>query len=397
MKTVILMARLGKPSTFIQRRISAAANHGIDLMVEIEGEKPQWMTDQKIKTVENYQGKSVKSFLYFWIGLVLKPKITFQYFRFFREKEKRNYWGSTVKTGALVPLFFMKKVDIIHVQWTYSAPFYRILANHYKATLLTSVRGSQVTISPQISEKANRYLKESIQSTDYFHCVSQSMKDAILAHGATQPCFVNYNGIQLHKFSPVPFHEKSKKFKIISVGLMIWRKNFIMALQVAFELKKRNIDFEWHFYGKGVERNALFYLTSKMNLQDHVYINHAISEQELIPQFQKSHALVSTSAGEGLANVVVEAMACGVVPVVWDCEGMLEAIEDHFSGFVLPFGDIASMADALEELSKNRKKCEEMSINAVDRMKNHFDESVHSKKMMEWYQRIMEETHRSRT
>jgi glycosyltransferase involved in cell wall biosynthesis len=396
MKTVILMARLGNPTTFIQRRISAAATFGIDLMVEIEGKKPQWMEDQKIKTVNNFQEKPFRSFLFFWLGLLLKPTISIQYFRFFRNKEQRNFWGCIIKTGALVPLFFIKKVDIIHVQWTYSAPIYRILADYYKAILVTSVRGSQVTISPVISENANWYLQESILSADYFHCVSESMKDAIMAHGAKQPCFVNYNGIQLHKFSSIPFSAKSEKLTIISVGLMIWRKNFIMALQVAYELKKRNVNFEWNFYGKGVERNALFYLTTKMNLQDHVHINPAISEQELIPKFQHAHAFVSTSAGEGLANVVVEAMACGAVPIVWDCEGMTEAIEDQNSGYIIPFGDVSLMADAIQMLDTNRTKCQEISTNAVHRIKNHFDESVHSKKMMEWYQGILEDKQRTK-
>jgi glycosyltransferase involved in cell wall biosynthesis len=177
---------------------------------------------------------------------------------------------------------------------------------------------------------------------------------------------------------------------------MIWRKNFIMALQVAYELKKRNVNFEWNFYGKGVERNALFYLTTKMNLQDHVHINPAISEQELIPKFQHAHAFVSTSAGEGLANVVVEAMACGAVPIVWDCEGMTEAIEDQNSGYIIPFGDVSLMADAIQMLDTNRTKCQEISTNAVHRIKNHFDESVHSKKMMEWYQGILEDKQRTK-
>jgi glycosyltransferase involved in cell wall biosynthesis len=83
--------------------------------------------------------------------------------------------------------------------------------------------------------------------------------------------------------------------------------------------------------------------------------------------------------------------------VVWDCEGMTEAIEDQNSGFVIPFGDVSLMADAIEMLDANRMKCQEISANAVDRIKTHFDESVHSKKMMEWYQRILEEKQRTKS
>ena len=338
----------------------------------------------------DYRQKQFSAFFWFWIGLLLKPGLTIRYYQFFKRSERKNHWGSLVVTGAMVPLFFIKKIDIIHVQWTYLAHIYRILANHFRALLVTSVRGSQVTISPVISEKAKSDLHKSIASTDYFHCVSESMKESILSHGAKQPCFVNYNGIQIQKFSPIPFGEKPAKFSIISVGLMIWRKNFIMALQVAFELKKRGVDFEWNFYGKGVERNALIYLVQKLNLQNYVRINEAISEKELIPLLQNSHALVSTSAGEGLANVVIEAMACGVVPVVWNCEGMSEAIMDKESGLILPFGEVDSLADALKNLANNRDFCEKLSANAVIRIKNHFDESVHSRNMMNWYQSILE-------
>ena len=46
MKTVVLMAGLGQPSTFIQRRILAASTQGIELLVEISGQKPKWIIDK---------------------------------------------------------------------------------------------------------------------------------------------------------------------------------------------------------------------------------------------------------------------------------------------------------------------------------------------------------------
>jgi colanic acid/amylovoran biosynthesis glycosyltransferase len=394
MKKVILMAGLGQPSTFIQRRILAGNQQGLELIVEVTGKISSWLIENQIQAVSVEPNKKLKNIFLFLFALVRKPILTSKYFFYFIKVETKGIGGSVFMTGAMAPLFWMKRPHIIHVHWTYLSSKYLILARHFNAKLVTSVRGSQVTISPIFSEKAQIELKKSIECTDYFHCVSESMKAAILSHGAKQPCFVNYNGIQIEKFSTVPFSEKSSKFNIISVGLMIWRKNFIMALQVAFELKKRGVDFEWNFYGKGVERVALIYLVQKLNLQNNVRINEPISEKELIQLFQKSHILVSTSVGEGLANVVVEAMACGCVPVVWDCEGMSEAIVNEKTGYIISFGDANEMVEIIEHLASNPNKTKELSENAAERIKSHFDEAVHSKKMLDWYQSILEEKQR---
>jgi glycosyltransferase involved in cell wall biosynthesis len=57
---------------------------------------------------------------------------------------------------------------------------------------------------------------------------------------------------------------------------------------------------------------------------------------------------VLSSRSEGLANVVLEAMACGTPIVSSRCGGAEEVIEDGRSGLLYDVGDIDGLARALE-------------------------------------------------
>lgn len=69
------------------------------------------------------------------------------------------------------------------------------------------------------------------------------------------------------------------------------------------------------------------------------------------PELARATALVVPSSREGLPNVVLEAMALGVPVVSFDWPGAREILRPGASGHVVPPGDVARLADALERLA----------------------------------------------
>ena len=53
---------------------------------------------------------------------------------------------------------------------------------------------------------------------------------------------------------------------------------------------------------------------------------------------------------EGLARSLIEAMAYGVAPVVTDCGGSPELVQNGISGLVVPVADSAALAAAIRKL-----------------------------------------------
>ncbi len=69
------------------------------------------------------------------------------------------------------------------------------------------------------------------------------------------------------------------------------------------------------------------------------------SSSDLVPAYSALQLIVSASTSEGFPNVVAEAMACGVRPVVTDVGDSARVVGR--CGWVVPSGDAAALGDAL--------------------------------------------------
>lgn len=76
---------------------------------------------------------------------------------------------------------------------------------------------------------------------------------------------------------------------------------------------------------------------------------------------------LAPSRSEGFGLPVLEAMACGTVPVATRCGGHEFIIEDGVSGFLVPVGDATAMADRLGMLIEDDALLRKMSEAAHER------------------------------
>jgi glycosyltransferase involved in cell wall biosynthesis len=75
---------------------------------------------------------------------------------------------------------------------------------------------------------------------------------------------------------------------------------------------------------------------------------------------------------DGLANLVLEAMAAGLLVLCTDLPGVRELIDDGLSGRVLSPHDPAWLAGALETLFENPDLRERMARRARNKVEQHF-------------------------
>ncbi len=71
-----------------------------------------------------------------------------------------------------------------------------------------------------------------------------------------------------------------------------------------------------------------------------------------LPDLLVGHSLVlATPYAEGFGMALVEAMACGLAPVVFDVGGPRRLVDDGVTGRVVPAGDVAAASDAIVDLA----------------------------------------------
>jgi glycosyltransferase involved in cell wall biosynthesis len=378
--------------TFILKRLLALDKQGVNLIIETSKENKNRLKREFSNSIFIIKPKvelsRIDKLLFQFLLMFLNISITIRLIRL----SPHTKWISTLKWSyENFHLIDLKKVDIIHLQWISMGEHFSWLKQFYKAPIIGSARGSQVTIYPITKTGFINSLKKSIQSLDYIHCVSKDISQVCSERGATESqLFVNYNGTDLNQFSMKEnIDNYIDQLELVSTGLLMWRKGYLYQLLVLKKLIEKGISVRLTIIGSGSEYDSLVYTAEMLGLHNHIILKGQLTHDEVKSTLHQSHVYLSTSIAEGLANSVMEASACGVVPVVFQCEGMKEIVDDGNTGYVVPFGDIDTMTSRLIHLYQHQEELAYMSKNAREKIVHEFDINHHVKEIIKIYKSIL--------
>jgi glycosyltransferase involved in cell wall biosynthesis len=99
--------------------------------------------------------------------------------------------------------------------------------------------------------------------------------------------------------------------------------------------------------GEGVDRSMLEELVKKLGLEDDVALPGFVANP--YAYMSRASLYVLSSRWEGLPTVLIEALYCGPPIVATDCpSGSKEILADGRHGSLVPVGDVAALAQAIE-------------------------------------------------
>ena len=130
--------------------------------------------------------------------------------------------------------------------------------------------------------------------------------------------YVIYNGVDTKKFK---FDEKISNKKIAYVGYLNSKKNIHLLLQCFKALKEYDNEYSLHIAGLWQEDRLklnCFDFIKKTNLKD-VHLHNHISDVH--NWLQNKSYIVSTSLFESFQYSIMEGMACGCLPLVYNWYG----------------------------------------------------------------------------
>lgn len=170
---------------------------------------------------------------------------------------------------------------------------------------------------------------------------------------------------------------------IATAGRLEKEKNLPILFKIFSEIRRRE-RVKLLVIGDGSERHSLEKLSDELGVsRDVIFVGY---QNNLYKFIKKADIFVHTCLFEGFANVIVEAMACGVPVVAVDCPyGPRDIIKHGENGLLVQMHSETLLAEALCLLLQNKQLRDSMSQKSLTKVLNFSIDS-----MVGSYQKIFE-------
>lgn len=163
---------------------------------------------------------------------------------------------------------------------------------------------------------------------------------------------------------------KQTKKRVISVGRYCHEKGFDDLLRAWARVQHACPDWKLVIYGDG-NRSQYEVMLSELGIDSHrCELNGPVSDIQL--EYANSSMAVCSSRFEGFGLFILEAMACGLPVVSFDCPwGPSSIITNLEDGVLVENGNVSKLADNMVLLMKNEDNRLRMSKNAIKNVRRY--------------------------
>ncbi|SHK54164.1 glycosyltransferase family 4 protein [Xylanibacter ruminicola] len=173
--------------------------------------------------------------------------------------------------------------------------------------------------------------------------------------------------------------------RVITIGRYSYEKGYDILLRIWSVVEKKSTDWQLDVFAMGDPTPYVKMMDDLSIDKKRCHLHSSVVDVE--EEYLKSSILVQPSRTEGFGLVIVEAMACGLPVISFDCEnGPRSIVTNGEEGFLIPTFDIELFSSRLVQLmndvdlrknmgAKGRKKSRCYQIESVgNRWKLLFDE-----------------------
>jgi glycosyltransferase involved in cell wall biosynthesis len=274
---------------------------------------------------------------------------------------------------AVEPVIRREHPDIVLVNWAYPDAYgVMLVTNKLRLPFATTVQGSDVNVFFRNPTRKRQVLR-ALRASRAVFCRSAALRETLAAEGVAATTV--YNGVDRKKFHPVDRAEACGKLgldpnrrRILYVGNLL----SVKGPKVLEDAAKQLQDVDVIFIGAGDER---------------ITVGHCVGARphEEIPLWMNAcDILCLPSLSEGLPNVALEAMACGLPVVASRVGGVPEVVCEGVNGFLVPPSNPGALADALR-----RALATKWDREAIRGSVSQFDWGVNARTVMDTLSKVL--------
>ncbi len=162
--------------------------------------------------------------------------------------------------------------------------------------------------------------------------------------------------------------------RLIVVGSHSYNKGYDLLIQIWSKIQPQFQDWQLDIFGK-IDQAKIFVKQAEQLQLNNIKFHPPV--QNIKNEYEKSSILLMTSRSEGFGMVLIEAMACGVPCVSFDCpSGPGDIISNNEDGYLIPNGDLEKFEEKLKDLMSNEEKRKQFGEKAKENVKRYSVEEV---------------------
>ena len=272
-------------------------------------------------------------------------------------------------------------IDVVHAHALFPTGWSVLpVAQGLGAPLVVTAHGSDVHTNPARNQGIARCTKEVIEKSDQVLAVSSDLAQGSLCLGTpSRKILVSHFGVDAAQFRPVMDKRALRERLglpiqgpgICNLGRVACQKG-VQELLEAFHQVAASHPSAWLlFVGDGPARSALEERSRALDLHERVHFAGGCPHDQVPQWLAAADVFAFPSYMEGLPNVLLEAMACGVSIIATDVGGVSEAVGEDGALFVPP-RDIPSLVQALDRLLRSPELREQLASRGLHRVRTQF-------------------------
>ncbi len=226
-----------------------------------------------------------------------------------------------------------------------------LLGRTLRRPVTLAARGSDVNVFPELAAP-RRWILWALSEADGISSVCEALKTKMVAMGiAPERICVIRNGVDLEMFRPVDRATARRALGVAppvlaTVGNLIPLKAQDLIVRALPMLPGATL----LIVGDGPAAPGLQALAADLGVADRVRFLGRLPQADLCTVYAAADVSVLASRSEGLANVLLESMACGTPVVASDVGGNAEAVESADAGRLLAERSPEAIAEAVAAL-----------------------------------------------
>ena len=168
--------------------------------------------------------------------------------------------------------------------------------------------------------------------------------------------------------------------RLLSVGRIVEKKGFDIFVEACGILRRRGVAFESVIVGEdGEHTEEVKRRIASHNLEQSVRLAGPMPQASLFEEYRRASMfclpcrVLDNGDRDGIPNVLVEAMACGLPVVTTAISGIPEVVKDGINGLLVPTENPEALADAMMRINENHSLARHLADEAQLTVSERFD------------------------